>query len=235
MSRSMVFFVLSKKTLIGILLLFSLFFLRGVAIYTPLLEDAMAPIYRGPDHPKATITINVDWGEEHIPAMLSIMEEHSVLSTFFLTGAFAQKHPQHIKEIVDRGHELGNHGYEHLHPNSLNREEIRAMIMENERLLLEETGIKTEYFAPPYGEYNDLVLEVANDLGYEVIMWTVDSVDWQRPGSSVIRDRILNGVEGGSIILIHPIQQTVDALDDIILGIKEKDISLVTLSSLLED
>lgn len=235
MSRWMFFCVLHKKTMIGLLLLLLLFLVRGAVLYTPFLEKAMTPIYRGPQNPKATITVNVDWGEEYIPLMLTIMKEHEIESTFFVTGTFVQKHPQLIHDMIAGGHEVGNHGFEHLHPNSLGREEIQRMMIENERLIFEETGVKTEYFAPPYGEYNDLVLEVAHDLDYKVIMWTVDSIDWQRPGSHVIKERILKGTEKGSIILIHPIQQTVDALAAIIMGIKEQGISLVTLSSLLEE
>lgn len=235
MTRPFFFCLLPRRTLLGLLFLLFLFLVRSLVLVTSTPREVLSPIYQGPAQPKAAITINVDWGEEHIPAMLKIMEEHQIYSTFFVTGTFVQKHPELVRQIVERGHELGNHGFEHLHPNFLSREDLLSLMKENELLIEEEIGVKTVYFAPPYGEYNDEVLEVAEELGYRVIMWTVDSVDWQRPGSSVIKDRVLRGTEEGSIILIHPIQQTVEVLDPIITGIKEKGITPVTLSSLLKE
>lgn len=235
MGNPLVFLVVSGRTLLGIFFLFLILFLNTLAGFLFPSHPVLAPIYQGPPLDQVAITVNVDWGEEHLPAMLEILAEHTVRVTFFLTGTFLDKFPHLVQKMVDGGHELGNHGAVHVHPNLLSREEMVALIQDNGALITEKTGVKTHFFAPPYGEYNEALLEVAQSLHYQVILWTVDSVDWQRPGSQVIRDRVLQGIEPGAIILIHPLEQTVDALEEMIIGIKEKGLTPVTLSSLLRD
>lgn len=229
------FWVFHRRSLLGFLFLLTTLISFTIVTLLPSPLMVLSPIYQGPEEPQVAITINVDWGAEYIPSMMEILEDQEVKATFFVTGTFVEKHPHLIKKMVEEGHELGNHGYSHLHPNTLTREEIISLIKDNDDLLLKEAGVKGKFFAPPYGEYNDLLLEVADELGYQVTMWTVDSVDWQRPGPQIIKDRVLNGIEKGSIILIHPIDQTVDVLGEMIKGMKDKGLTPVTLSSLLKE
>ena len=119
-------------------------------------KDFFTPVYKGDTSgKKASITINVAWGEEEIPAMLSILREHGVKATFFFVGDWVRKFPDLVREIHREGHEVANHGLYHGHPNKMSRAELRELILENTRLLEEVTGAPpAKLFAPPYGEFN---------------------------------------------------------------------------------
>ena len=190
-----------------------------------------APIYHGnPNTPKMTLTVNVDWGEEFIPQMLSIFKEKGVRVTFFVTGRWAEKNPQLLQRMYTAGHEIGNHGYSHAHPNQLSEADLVAHLKNNEEILRRTLGIRPLYYAPPYGEYNKRVVQVAESLGYKVIMWSADTIDWQHPTPEVMNQRILSKASKGGIVLMHPVKETIAALPAMIDGLKAKGYELVPIS-----
>ncbi|WP_051412071.1 polysaccharide deacetylase family protein [Halonatronum saccharophilum] len=201
----------------------------------PVFQDQNKAYYQGPtDKAQMSLAINVAWGEEYLPSMLDTLDEHNVKATFFFIGRWVEKFPDMIKEIQDKGHEIGNHGYRHLHPKQLSKEGVVDMIKKNEELIEDVTGYKTNLFAPPYGEVDDRIVEIANELGYKTIMWTVDTIDWQRPAPQVIVNRIVPKAKNGGIVLMHPTEPTAQALPEMIKGLSEKGYNLVTISQLLE-
>lgn len=193
-----------------------------------------APIFKGPERGSVAITVNVDWGEDCIPRMLKIFEEMDVRATFFLTGRWVKKFPNLTRVIYEKGHEIGNHGYEHLHPKRLSDEALRHLIKNNQLLLEEICGVRTTLFAPPYGEFDRRIVKIANQLGHEVIMWSVDTIDWQRPDPGVIVNRVRRKLEDGAIILMHPTEPTLQALPEIIKTVRNRNLKLVTVSELLK-
>lgn len=200
-------------------------------------RDFFTPVFRGATTGKKTsITINVAWGEEEIPAMLAIFREHEIKATFFFVGDWVKKFPGLVKQISGEGHEIANHGLYHGHPNQMNRTELHNLIVENARLLDEVTGEPpVKLFAPPYGEFNEEVLSVAGSLGYRTILWTVDTVDWKRPAPEIITRRVTEKIEPGAIILMHPTAPTVEALGTIIKTLKEQGYTFVTVGRLLQE
>lgn len=202
----------------------------------PVVNDEIKPYYHGPEtKEEMAITINVAWGQEHIPKMLEVLEEKDVKVTFFFLGKWVKKFPELTERIADKGHEVGNHGYQHFHPNQLSRNRLTELIKKNEKLLQEITGEQTELFAPPYGEYNDQVVKVADELGYKTIMWTADTVDWQRPKPEVIIHRVMRKAGKGGIVLMHPTEPTAKALPKMIDKLRAKGYKLVTVSKLLTE
>ena len=192
------------------------------------------PVYRGnPERPYVSLAINVDWGQEILPKMLDVLDQHQVAATFFLTGRWAQANPALAKMIASRGHEIGNHGYWHAHPNSLSAKDLEKLIVDNENLLDELTGQSNKLFAPPYGEFNERGLATAASLGYRTILWSLDTRDWQDPSPQEIVNRIVPKAENGSIILMHPKANTVQALPQLIKGLREKNLRLVPVGELL--
>jgi probable sporulation protein (polysaccharide deacetylase family) len=193
------------------------------------------PYYSGvTEDKKAALKINVAWGEDHIPQMLEVLDDHEVKATFFFLGKWVEKFPELTKRIQEEGHEIANHGYEHVHPKQLSKEEIMGLIKKNEEIIKEVTGQKTNLFAPPYGEVNETITEAADEIGYTTIMWSADTIDWQRPDPEVIKERVLTKIEPGGIVLMHPTEPTAQALPQIISELREKDYELVTVSQLLE-
>ena len=198
-------------------------------------KEYFAPVFQGPaDQKKVSLTINVAWGEAELPAMLQILKARGVKATFFFDGAWVKKFPELVKEIYAAGHEIANHGLYHGHPARMNREELKRLIVENHQLLAGVTGAEpAKLFAPPYGEFNEEIVAVAGNLGFRTIMWTIDTIDWQRPAPEVIIQRVLTKLKGGAIILMHPTVPTVKALDRIIQEMQGQGYTLVTVSELL--
>ena len=197
-------------------------------------ENAVYHGIRGKN--RIALTVNVDWGEEFLPGMLRILHEKGVKCTFFITGNWAEKYPDLVREIIRLGHEIGNHGYRHLHPANLSNEELIELIKKNEELILNiSNGYQTTLFAPPYGEVDKRIVKVAAELGYVTIMWSADTVDWQRPAPEIIVQRAISKIDDGGIILMHPTEPSLYALSDIIETLQKRDYSFVTVSELIEN
>ncbi len=192
------------------------------------------PVYRGdPEGKLIALTCNVFWGEEYIGRMLDILQEKDVKVTFFIGGGWAEKFPQLVREVYQRGHEIGNHSYSHPHPDEISREANAREIARAEEVIKGITGEKPVFFAPPYGERGLAVLAAAEEMGYRTILWSIDTVDWRRPEPGTITARVLHKAHNGAIVLMHPTAPTVHALPDIIDGLRAQGYRLVTLGEML--
>jgi probable sporulation protein (polysaccharide deacetylase family) len=195
-----------------------------------------APIYRGhPDKPMVAFLINVAWGNEYIPKMLDILKKHNVKATFFLEGRWVKNHPDMAKMIVDAGQEIGNHSYSHPDLKSLGNEKIREELVKTNEVIEATTGVKCRWFAPPSGSYRDDVVKIAADLDMKTIMWSVDTIDWQKPSPSVIVKRVMSKVHPGAMILMHPTLSTAEALEPLIISIQQKEYEIGNVSTLLDE
>ena len=207
-------------------------------------NELVVPVNTAPERPyyhgirgrnQIALTINVDWGEEFIPGMLKIMEERQVRATFFVTGQWAQKNKELLKLMAVKGHEIGNHGYSHQHPAKLSRDELVELIKKNEEVIYQITGQRNNLFAPPYGEVDDRISSIVNSIGYKTIMWSADTIDWQRPAPEIIVQRAVNKIDDGGIILMHPTEPSLAALDNIIDILKQRGYKFVTVSQLIQE
>ncbi len=196
--------------------------------------DMQKPIFQGNSGEKAVaITVNVDWGEEYIPTMLKEFAAADAKVTFFVTGKWAEKNQDLLKQMYKEGHSIQNHGYKHCHFNSLGAEEGSAEIKKAEDIIKQITGQKSKYFASPYGEYNPNVVKAAADINYHLIMWSVDTIDWQRPDPETIVNRVMKKVHNDAIILMHPTEPTVKALPDMLKQLQEEKYKMVSIDKIL--
>ena len=160
---------------------------------------------------------NVDWGNEYIKPMLNILSEHNIKITFFVTGRWAKENQELLRTIYNEGHEIGNHGYEHLEYDKLNYEKNREQILVAHDIIKKTLGIESRFFAPPAGAYNENTIKAAKDLEYEVVMWSIDTIDWREDSTKdIIIKRITDRLHNSAIILMHPTEETVNALPEII-------------------
>lgn len=225
----------SLKVLLGILAVVVLAFIC-YALFKPEPKATMAePIYQGDDAKKqVALAINVDWGEDIIPGMLAILEEKEAKATFFLTGRFAEKYPDTVRLIAEKGQEIENHGYAHPHPDELSEEENAADILKAAEIIEKLSKQKTQFFAPPYGEHGESVLQAAEENGYRVIMWTLDTIDWRDNDPDVLIERASGAkAVNGAIILMHPKSHTLEALPEIIDNLRSKGYTLVSMAEML--
>ncbi len=195
-------------------------------------EAALSEPFRSGDAESnlVTLTINVDWGNEYIPSILASLEEAGIKATFFLTGRWTEEYPDLAKTIADAGHEIGNHGYSHSSPNASSIEEIQDEISRTEEAIAKATGITTTLYAPPSGECEEHVLEAAEQAGYDTVLWTADTIDWQQPDSETIIRRVTEKISGGGVILAHPTESTAEALPEMIRQVEEMGYTFVTIS-----
>lgn len=193
------------------------------------------PIYQGnPEQKAVAFTFTVDWGEEYLPAILTVFQETGTRATFFPTGQWASRHPELVKKMVEGGHEIGNHGYSHSHPDSLSREENRQDILQGEQALMNITGKKPAVYSPPYGESRPQVVSAAGDLGYKFIMWTINTGDYlPNTKPEDILNTVVPQCQNGAIVLMHPTEPTSKALPELIKQLKERGYDLMTVSEIL--
>lgn len=152
---------------------------------------------------KIAISFDAAWGDEFTDAILDTLDKYNVKTTFFLVGFWVDKYPDMVKKIHERGHEIGNHSSTHPHMSQLNREQIIKEFRTTEQKIEAITSIRPTVFRPPFGDYNNLLIETADELGYHVIQWDVDSLDWKEMGVDPVVDRVTRNIKKGSIVLFH--------------------------------
>lgn len=188
------------------------------------------PIYQGNTGQKAlALAVNVDWGEEYIPAMLAEFKKVGARVTFFVTGRWAEKNPDVLKSIANEGHSVQNHGYKHIHFASLSPLQTAEEIKKAEEVIFAITGQRTSYFASPYGEQNRAILQGVHSLDYELVMWSVDTIDWQKPSPETIIKRVMNKVHNDAIVLMHPTDPTVKALPQLLQNLQGEGYTMLPI------
>ncbi len=200
-------------------------------------ESKKLPIYCVQSNaPKVSLSFDAAWGNEDTEQLLSILESHNVKTTFFMTGGWVESYPDDVKAIASAGHDLGNHSENHKQMSQISAAECREEILKVHDRVKELTGKDMILFRPPYGDYNDTLIDTANSLGYHVIQWDVDSLDWKDYGADAIVSKVLDHTHlgNGSIILMHNgAKYTKDALERVITGLQEKGYEIVPVSELI--
>ena len=186
--------------------------------------------------PKIALTFDAAWGNEDTQKILEVLKKHDVHVTFFMTGGWVENYPDDVKAILAAGHDLGNHSENHKNMSQLSDAEKKKELMKVHDKVRTLTGYEMFLFRPPYGDYDNAVVNVAKDCGYYTIQWDVDSLDWKDYGvDSVIKTVTEHKHLGnGSIILCHNgAKYTAQALDTLITKLKEKGYTFVPVSELI--
>ena len=193
------------------------------------------PVYNVDTQEKAlSISFDAAWGRANTEGILDILDEYDAKTTFFLVGFWAEKHPDLVAEIVARGHEIGNHSATHPHMNSLSEGQIREEIRRCSDLVQSITGTPTTLFRPPYGEYNNQVVDVSRKEGYECVQWNVDSLDWKNISAGDMIRRCTKDVNPGDIVLFHNDSKYIlEALPKILAYYTEAGYKIIPVSQLL--
>ena len=222
--------MLANGLILGILVLLflALELNKTVGVFSTAPEK---PLYQGNENrPYIAFQCNVVWGTEFVEPMLEIFHEKDVRITFNIGGEWAEQNPELLLHIYEAGHELGNHGYRHKHHSNLDLYGNRLEIQEAEDQIYAITGYRTRLFAPPYGDYSTVTVQAARSLGYQTIMWSIDTIDWRRDGTDKILGRVFKNPHNGALVLMHPTADTVRALPRMIDGIRELGFELKTVS-----
>jgi len=204
-------FVMQRRTLISVLLIVILasvsiryFGDLSNGILAVMNSDRKLPIYCvETDEKKVSISFDAAWGDEYTQEILNILDKYNVKTTFFLVGFWVDKYPDMVKKIKERGHDIGNHSSTHPHMSKLSKEQISQELNYTGNKIKDITGETPFLFRPPFGDFNNRLIETAYENGYYTIQWDVDSLDWKELGTQPVVDRVTRNVKKGSIVLFH--------------------------------
>lgn len=183
---------------------------------------------------KIAISFDAAWGGDKTLKILDILDEYQVKTTFFLVDIWTQRFPDLVREIAARGHEIGNHSTSHPQMSKLSAEKIARELSTMSDNVEAITGVRPTLFRPPYGDYNNQVVLTARAEGYQVIQWSVDSLDWKNRGAQDLIARATKSVQGGDIVLFHNDSQYIlDALPSILQAYQQQGLSVVPISEIL--
>jgi peptidoglycan/xylan/chitin deacetylase (PgdA/CDA1 family) len=195
----------------------------------------LVPVYSVlTSEPRVSLTFEAASGKDMTRGILGALGEHNVTATFFLSGEWMEKHEDSARAISENSHELGNYTYFAPHPNSLLKADLKRELEKAHKYIEKVTGQAPKVFRPPYGEYSNKVIEVARELGYETVIWSIESLDWRGTSSEDMLKRILGKLHKGAIIRFHVTgRNTPEALPQIIEAIRSQGYEIVPLSQLL--
>ena len=238
----MYFAVISKKKFLSAMIGIMMFVVAVLSVYKTGAYEVFSgyatrklPIYRvQTEDKKIAISFDCAWGVDYTDKLLSIMEEQKVKCTFFMVEFWTEKYPEYVKKISDAGHEIGTHSATHPHMSKLDETPIRKELSSSKLAIEKITGKKVEVFRPPYGDYDDLLIDTAFDMGLYTIQWDVDSLDWKNLSAKEIISRVTSKVTSGSIVLFHNQGlHTAEALPSIIKSLKEKGYEFLPIGELI--
>ncbi len=169
--------------------------------------------------------------------ILSILKEYNVTATFFIIGVNAENYPDALRKIAESGCEIGNHTYSHANLRHMNHEEIKKEIQKCEDVLSKTIGVRPVVFRPPEGMYPNDATEIMENLGYDIILWSIDTMDWAMNPSYQIERLVMKETKGGDIILMHDYvsggNTTCQALRKMIPNLLSRGYEFVTVSQLI--
>lgn len=152
---------------------------------------------------KVAISFDAAWGADKTNEIMTICEEYGVNATFFLVGFWVEDYPDVAKSIAERGFEIGLHSSTHPDMCNLSAEQMKMELVKNQEIIQTVCGVQANLFRPPYGSYNDTLIDVCKQLKIIPVQWSVDSLDWKGLSAGEIAGRVCGKSQSGSIVLFH--------------------------------
>ncbi len=231
------FLILRIRTVVTVCLLLILLLLAYGLIQYPLYYKESVS-YTTTEKKIIALTFDDGPHPRFTPQILNLLNDYNVKATFFVIGKNVKAYPDVLQQIVEEGHEIGNHTFTHIDVNKANYHTIKTEVEETQNIIFSLTGITPKIFRPPYGFTNKNTEKVSLELGCTIVLWTESSSDWYAPGVEAIINKVLKNVKNGDIILMHDYvaeveSQTVEALKTILPELINKGYQFVTVSELL--
>ncbi len=212
--------------------------LRGIRLAPAWMVPRHYIVRRG-DRRCGRIALTFDDGPNpaYTPRILDLLDAHEIKATFFLLGREAERHPHLAREVVRRGHDVGNHTYSHANLTSLPPHLLREEIDRGRAVVEGVTGMPVSLLRPPGGYMGLRAVAHAAWTGMTVVLWSVDSQDWMRLGQESIREAVNPArVTLGDIVLLHDdYPETVAALPAVLDDLGQSGLTSGTLGDLLVD
>ncbi len=168
------------------------------------------------------------------PKLLDVLRLLNVKATFFCIGASVKKFPAIARQIVEDGHEIGNHSYNHIDLAWLSRGEAQSEIEACNDAIRKAVGIQPTLVRPPGGNFDEYLVEAAKKTGMTLVFWTANVGDYRRPTPIEVLKVAEERTGPGGIVLLHDgVQQTLAALPTFVHHMRQKGYKFVTVSELM--
>jgi peptidoglycan-N-acetylglucosamine deacetylase len=211
------------------------------ALFVPAVRDALAPRLAGRGDP-GHVALTFDDGPHPVatPRFLAELARHRVQATFFLLGRELVRAPWLGRAIVEQGHEVAVHGWEHRcllwrRPSAVYDDLVRTM-----DAIHDITGVRPRWVRAPYGVFTAGSLLAARQLGLTPVLWTCWGFDWTRRATpSSVADTVRRGLRGGGTVLLHDSdveatpgswRSTLGALPNVLAHCRERGLSVGRLA-----
>ncbi|PZG13278.1 polysaccharide deacetylase family protein [Nonomuraea aridisoli] len=171
---------------------------------------------------------------EYTPTLLKTLKKAGAKATFFLVGERVEKRPKVAKQILAQGHAIGNHTYSHAALPALLDYEILDELKVNQEVIEKATGVRPKMYRPPYGQTDERVLRVADQVDLPEILWTGTTLDWSLRDTKKIKAVVLKLAQRDGVILMHDVvPQTVQVMPEILKELKKQGYHMVTVPTLM--
>lgn len=171
------------------------------------------------------------------PKLLDMLKQRNIKATFFVLGQLVQEYPDIVRRMVAEGHEVANHSWSHPSLNKLSLANAKSQMTRTDDAIQAAAGVRPTLMRPPYGAGTGnraLMNMLREDLGYKVILWSVDPLDWKYRNASRVANQIESHAKSGDIILAHDIHATtVEAMPAVFDNLLSRGFKFVTVSELL--
>ena len=190
-----------------------------------------------PENKVIALTFDDGPWPKHTAQILDILKKNQVKGTFFVVGRMLKNYPDLGKRIVNEGHTIANHTWNHWY-HYFNKQAAALEIDRTSNLIYNTTGVKTTLFRPPGGKLHNGLAAYAKSKNYTVVMWSADSIDYRLPPPSTLVNRVMRQSTPGGIVLMHDgggnRSSTVAALPMMIENYRKKGYRFVTVPELLQ-
>lgn len=196
--------------------------------------DPVKPV--GPTTSKGgLIALTFDDGPSaHTDRLLNIFNTYGGKGTFFVVGNLIDNRQDTVRRIVNEGHEIGSHSWNHKQLTRISDSELNDQLMMTRAKILEVTGFDSKICRPPYGAYNQTVKAKGEELDITFVNWSIDTLDWKYRNANTVYNHVMKYANDGAIVLCHDLHKTtVDAMEMAIPKLIESGFQLVTVSELL--
>lgn len=199
-------------------------------------SERLLPIYCvETDKKQIAISFDAAWGNDDTQNLIDILKEYNVPATFFVVGSWVDKYPDSVKALADAGHQVQNHSNTHPHMPQLSKTQMVDELESCNSKIEKITGVRPTLHRPPYGDYDNSLLEAVESVNMTAIQWSVDSLDWKETATAEsICKRVTSKVKNGSIVLFHnDADHTPEALPTILKCLKDEGYEFVFISDLI--
>jgi peptidoglycan/xylan/chitin deacetylase (PgdA/CDA1 family) len=236
--KKVVLIIVILTILTGCFFILSLFFDEAVFV-------RKGTFYRAQRMDKVVaLTFDDGPSPEWTPQVLDELKKAQVKATFFMLGNHVERYPEIARRVLAEGHEIGNHTYDHHVLIYYKMEELEKEIKEAEKAIKSVTGQNTRYFRPPKAWLSSREKKKIEEMGYKIVLWSLNSKDWVTYHDKQITSYILKRIQPGDIILFHDSggvftaeggnrTQTIKTIPRLVKKLEEKCYRFVTISELM--